>query len=182
MVISIIEVSNRRVQLLKSKALNKLKEQRKTTRSVMQSFEGSNDLGTDTKSTYDHLNTSMVVLNGLRDHLTRYDCLPHSWDELTLGSEFAEDATPLLRTGEDGELWVEFYEFEKPKDLMIFLAGAAVAGLYEQAQKQPGRPAPAQPKPAQKPKAASNVDGGLMDMIRNRMPNRENVRYSPQRG
>ncbi len=53
--ISILEVSNRRAELLSARAIKKLKEQRKETRAVMQRFEGASDLSADEKTTYANL-------------------------------------------------------------------------------------------------------------------------------
>ena len=119
MAIGIVEMSNRRSSLLKAKAVKKLKEQRKTTRCVMQRFEGASDLTDDEKTTYEHLTLSMVILNALSDQLMSRDFLPRNWDIFTLGSDFDKHLTPLLRENADGELWVEYFDFDRPKDLMI---------------------------------------------------------------
>ena len=177
MVISVLEVSNRREQLLKSKALKKLKELRKETRSAMQRYEGDPDVTEDERSTYDDLNLSLVVLNGLNDHLMRVDALPESWDKFTFGSEFDKDAAPLLRWNDEGDLWVEFFECEKPEDLMRHVAGNAVAVFKKKAPLAPQRPV--QPTPTQQAPQASASDGNLMDLIRTRMPNRSQAQYTP---
>ncbi len=182
MVISIIEVSNRRAELLKSKALKKLKEQRKATRSAMQRYEGSGDLDRDDQTTYDDLNISMVVLNALSDHLLRSESLPKSWDQFTLGSEFDKRYAPLLRWNGADDLWVEYFDCEKPKDLMQIVVGNAVAVFDKKTSTIPNRPTrPSQPAPAPASAAPEPAGSGLMDMIRSRMPSHTQAQYTPKR-
>ena len=185
MVVSIIEVSNRRAELLKSKALKKLKEQRKATRSAMQRYEGSTALDQDDQTTYDDLNISMVILNALSDHLLRTEFLPKSWDQFTLGSEFDRRFTPLLRSNAE-DLWVEYFDCNQPKDLLRIVVGNAAAVFDKKTATTPPRAArPSQPAPqpaASGPTGSGAAGSGLMDMIRSRMPSHTQAQYSPKRG
>ncbi len=190
MPISVIEVSNRRAQLLKAKATKKLKELRRETRSAMQRYEGETDLCEVEQETYDDLNMSMVILNAISDHVIRHDVLPKSWDEFTLGSKFEKEFTPLLRSNEEGDLWVDYFDFDRPEDLMRFVVGNAAAVFTKQTTPTPQRPTmkaqPAQQtqqarQPEPKAAEASGAGESLMDMIRARMPSSGQTHYSPKR-
>ena len=181
MAISTVELSNRRALLLKSKALKKLRELRKETRSVMQRYEGSSSLDDDDQITYDDLTLSMVVLNALNDQLSKHDFLPKSWDAITLGSDFDCNTAPLLRSNEAGEAWVAYFEVNRPKDLMILIAGTVAKSIPE--EKPTLRPRPTSGGTTARPKTetAASSDASLMDMIRMRMPQPCTARYQPSR-
>ena len=191
MSIGSIEMGNKRVLYFRSKAIEKLKEQRKATRAVMQRYEGASDLSVDEKTTYDHLTVSMVILNALSDQLVKSDVLPRTWDGMTFGSDFDTRLTPLLRKNDEGELWVEYFDFARPRDLMDLLAGHHAHALREEAPSCRQRPRTAQ-KPARESRkpASEGVSTGhekaasfeqtLMDLVRTRMPKRTQNRYMPE--
>ena len=181
MTIGIIELNNRRAKLLCAHAVKKLKETRRETRAVMQRYEGANDLTEDEKTTYAHLTLSMVILNALSDQLKKNSFLPRTWDVFTLGSDFDKHLTPLLRKNADGELWVEYFDLERPKDALMLLAGDSAKTIPEEAPVIRKRP----PMPSEPTRARKGEDGpesSVMDMIRARMPNMYMARYTPKRG
>ena len=181
MPISILEISNRRAALLSARAIKKLKEQRKETRAVMQRFEGASDLSDEEKTTYAHLTLSMVILNSLRDQLKVHHYLPRRWDAFTLGSEFDQHMMPLLRKNAEGELWVEYFDCETPKDALLLIAGNVARPIGEEAAVMRRRP-PSPEQPARPRKQSTPESGNLMDLIRNRMPSGTAPRYRPDRG
>jgi len=181
MTIGMIEVSNRRAALLSARAVKKLKEQRKETRAVMQRFEGVSDLPDDERTTYEHLTLSMVILNALSDQLLKCHFLPRSWDDFTLGSDFDKSLTPLLRKNDNGELWVEFFDCDRPKSALLVVAGHLANPIAEGAPALRRRPA-ATEKPVRNMEESVAEDSSLMDMIRMRMPDRYQTRYQPRRG
>ena len=166
-----VEMMNRAASLRCAAALTKLKEQRKSTRAVMQRYEAATDLSEDEKTTYVHLTQSMVILNALSDQLLKHEFLPRSWDQFTFGSEFDRNLMPLLRANEQGELWVEYFVFDRPRDLLVFLAGESANTVPEQAATLRKRPA-ATARSTRPRRAPMSPDSDLMDLIRARMPHR----------
>jgi hypothetical protein len=166
-----VDVGDRRTSLRIAEAVKELKEQRKATRAVMQRYEGASDLSEDEKTTYAHLTQSMVVLNALSDQILKHEFLPRTWDRFTFGSEFDRHLTPLLRTNDEGELWVEYFVFDRPRDMLVFLAGKSADAVPEQAATMRKRPA-ATAGSARPKHAPASGDMDLMDLIRARMPNR----------
>ena len=181
--ISILEVSNRRAELLCARAIKKLKEQRKETRAVMQRFEGASDLSADEKTTYAHLTLSMVILNALRDQLMKHHYLPRRWDAFTLGSDFDQRLMPLLYKNADGELWVEYFNCERPKEALLLIAGDVAKPIPEEAAVMRRRP-PSPGRPARAPRTEPVVaeETSIMDLVRNRMPSAITPRYKPKQG
>jgi hypothetical protein len=181
MTIGIVEASNRRALLLTTRAIKQLKEKRKETRAVMQRYEGASDLSEDEKTTYEHLTLSMVILNALSDQLVNHNYLPRSWDVFALGSHFDKHLTPLLVSNDKGELWVDYFDCDRPKDLLVLVAGESARAMREHAPSTRPRLMATQrterPKPEPEPQETS-----LMDLIRMRMPSRSHVRYDPKRG
>jgi hypothetical protein len=183
MTISILEVSNRRAELLSARAIKKLKEQRKETRAVMQRFEGASDLSEDEKTTYAHLTLSMVILNALRDQLMKHHYLPRHWDAFTLGSDFDRRLMPLLHKNADGELWVEYFNCERPKEALLLIAGDAAKPIPEEAAMMRRRPpSPGRPARAPRTEPVAQETTSIMDLVRNRMPSMSTPRYTPKRG
>ncbi len=171
-----VEVTNRRAPLRCARAVKELKEQRKSTRAVMQRYEAATDLSDDEKTLYVHLTQSMVILNALSDHLVKHDFLPRTWEHFTFGSGFDRNLMPLLRTNQDGELWVEYFVFDRPRNLLEFLGGDCANDVPEQAATIRKRPA-ATARPARPCQAKTTPDTDLMDLIRARMPNRNKACY-----
>ena len=185
MAIGIVELGHRRAAVLAVRAAKKLKDLRKETRAAMQRYEGVSDLSEDDKTTYDDLTLSMVILNALSDQLLRLHVLPRKWDVLTLGSNFNQHLTPVLRKNDQGELWVEYFDFACPKDALILIAGEIAKAIPEDAPAMPQRhklrrpPAPSPAPAASDPKPAET---SMMDLIRARMPQVSTVSYRPKRG
>jgi hypothetical protein len=181
MAIGIVEASNKRAFLLTSRAIKQLKEKRKETRAVMQRYEGASDLSEDEKTTYEHLTLSMVILNALSDQLVNHNYLPRSWDVFALGSHFDKQLTPLLVSNQSGELWVDYFPCDRPKDLMILIAGESARAMREHAPSM--RPRPMATQRTERPRTEPEPqETNLMDLIRMRMPSRSHVRYDPKRG
>jgi hypothetical protein len=171
-----VEVTNRRASLRCAGAVKELKDQRKSTRAVMQRYEAATDLSDDEKTIYVHLTQSMVILNALSDHLVKHDFLPRRWEHFTFGSEFDRNLTPLLRTNQEGELWVEYFVFDRPRDLLVFVGGDSANDVPEQAAPVQKRATTAARKPRPRPdRPTPDID--LMDLIRARMPNRTKAFY-----
>lgn len=181
MTIGLVEMSNRRALRLKTATLKKLKEQRKQTRAAMQRHEGLSTLCDVEKTTYEHLTLSMVILNALSDQLLKHDFLPRTWDAFTLGSNFDKRFVPLLKSNAQGELWVEYFECDQPKGLMVQVAGNVAGGLPEEAPKPGQRPVAPSKAPRERPRSPTS-DTSVMEMIRMRMPQPCTAKYEPSRG
>ena len=183
MTIGMIEASNRRAAILSARANKKLKELRKETRAVMQRFEGVSDLSEDEKTTYNHLTLSMVILNALSDHLLKFNHLPRTWDEFTLGSDFDRNVTPLLCKNAEGELWVEYFECDRPKAALLLVAGDLAKPIPDGAPIIPRRP-PVTKRTVrpQQPAPAPVEEVSMMDLIRMRMPTVATTRYKQKLG
>lgn len=181
MSIGIIETGHRRATHYSGAVLKTLKDHRRLTRSVMQRYEGQNDLTGDETTTYEHLTLSMVILNALSEHIKRNQSMPKSWDVVTLGSDFDRGSLPLLQGNAPHDLWVAYFEFDKPRQMLEHLAG-------EHARKLPDDAVTLRPRPT------LNRNGGattrrpspqqetIMELIRTRMPKRDQTHYTPQPG
>ncbi len=182
MSISTVVASREREENLKSKALAKLRELRRSTRAVMQRYEGAPNLSEDETATYGQLTLSMVLLNAVSDHLANSDTLPKTWDSFTLGSDFDLGLLPLLQTKSHDELWVEYFACREPKDFLVLIAGSAAAELGEvspvvRPRQVRARHASHAPMPAQEETRKT-----IMEMIRDRMPIADTAVYRPERG
>lgn len=153
----------------------KLKVLRRTTRAVMQRYEGEPNLSEDESATYGHLTLSMVILNTFSDHLTKSDMLHKAWDSFALGSDFDLRLIPILQQNSQGELWVEYVECRQPKDFLLLFAGDAAQQLGEVApfirpRRVRARHASSMTLPSQE-----TTRKKIMEMIRNRPPTGDTV-------
>lgn len=182
MSISTVTASSQRDAHFKSKVVAKLRELRRSTRAVMQRYEGEPNLTDDETATYGQLTLSMVLLNAMSDHLRKSDTLPKTWDSFTLGSDFDLGLVPILHENSQGELWVEYFECHRPKEFLILIAGSAAEVLGEvgpvvRPRQVRARHASHTTTPAQEATRRS-----IMEMIRERMPTADNSVYTPKRG
>lgn len=180
MSISTVTASSQREAHHKAKVIAKLREVRRATRAVMQRYEGEPNLTEDERGTYGQLTLSMVLLNAVRDHLAKSDLLPKTWNGFTLGSDFDLGMVPILQEKSRDELWVEYFECRRPKDLLILIAGADAESLGEASPVV--RPRPVRARQKARPAAPEAEKKTIMELIRERMPTAGTAIYKPKRG
>jgi len=182
MSISTVTASSKREAHLKAKVIAKLRDLRRSTRGVMQRYEGASNLSEDESVTYKQLTLSMVVLNALSDHLSKSDTLPKTWNSFTLGSDFDLGLIPLLQKKSQDDLWVEYFECSRPKEFLVLVAGSAAEKLGEVGPVVRPRQVRARHASRASTPAQEETRKTIMEMIRDRMPTSDTAVYKPKRG
>ena len=134
----------------------------------MQRFEGVSDLSSDEIVTYKHLTLSLVLSNALSEYLKNTGEMPRRWDMVGLGTDFDPCMTPILRKDPEGDLWVEYFNCDRPKDALALIAGEAAKSIPEVGAVIPRRP----PRPHRDSASPDNLkprSSVIMELVRQRM-------------
>lgn len=164
-----VEVRTQTADQLGAVAIKNLKQYRKETREVMQRFEGASDLSDDEIVTYKHLTLSLVLSNALSDFIRNSGVLPRGWDTVSLGTDFDPRKTPILKKNAEGELWVEYFNCDRPKEALVMIAGEAAKFIPEVGRVVPRRPPKKQERSSPDQDSVAPVQSEIMDLIRKRM-------------